>query len=140
MGRAVAGTTHHLQCPDCATDLEPEHNGSSGVLRFSCPGCGGRFRAAPTSPRPVHPSSEAAHAPAPGPNNVTVGPLKLRWRAMILVILERLYWSVTFIGTVIFFLLGGFVPVLGGCLRKETMCWARVVASIGGIWFLVESR
>jgi Peptidase family M48 len=140
MGRAVAGTTHHLQCPDCATDLEPELNGSSGVLRFSCPGCGGRFRAAHTSPSPVNPSSEAAHAPAPGPNNVTVGPLKLRWRAMILVILERLYWSVTFIGTVVLFLLGGFVPVLGGWLRNEIDGWADVVATLGGVWFRVESR
>ena len=45
MGQASAGTTHGLQCPDCATDLESALEASNGVIRLVCPGCGGRFRA-----------------------------------------------------------------------------------------------
>ena len=58
---------------------------------------------------------------------------------MILVILEHLYWSVTFTGSVVLFLLGGFVPVLGGWLRNEIDGWAEVVSALGGVWFRVES-
>src|SRR5271157_2665023 len=40
MGRASAGTTHGLQCPDCATDLELAPEDSHGVLRLFCPAAG----------------------------------------------------------------------------------------------------
>ena len=90
MGRASAGTTHGLQCPDCATELELAPDGSNGVLRLYCPGCGGRFRAAA-------PDRSQWTGPARGPplpDRLSVHS-QLRWRAMVLRILEHLYWSVT---------------------------------------------
>ena len=133
MGRAGAGATQGLQCPDCATELSAAAEGSSGVLRLSCPGCGGRFRAASPAPRIVSGPTEVDLAPS------TVGPLKLRWRAMVLRILEHLYWSVTILGTLVMLALGGFVPVLGGWLRNEIDGWADVVATLGGVWFRVKT-
>ena len=86
MGRASAGTTHGLQCPDCATGLELAPAGSNGVLRLFCPGCGGRFRGAlPSKANDRTPPEVTPLGP------ITVGPLALRWRALVLTILEQLY-------------------------------------------------
>src|SRR3954464_2106187 len=135
MGRAGAGTTQGLQCPDCATELTAAEH-SNGVLRLSCPGCGGRFRAASPAPMSVSGTAEVELTPLGPP---TGGPLKLRWRAMVLRILEHLYWSVTALGTMVMFVLGGFIPVLGGWLRNEVSCWADGVATLGGVWFRVKT-
>lgn len=135
MGRAGAGTTQGLRCPDCATELTAAEH-SHGVLRLSCPGCGGRFRAASPEPMNGNGSTEVELAPL---TPSTVGPLNLRWRAMVLRIVEQLYWAVTALGTMVMFVLGGFVPVLGGWLRNEVSCWADVVATLGGVWFRVKT-
>jgi hypothetical protein len=114
MGRASAGTTHGLQCPDCATDLEVAPEGSNGVLRLFCPGCGGRFRAAlPSKANDRTPPEVTPLGP------ITVGPLALRWRALVLTILEQLYWSVTIAGSMLLLALGGFIPVVRGWLTEE---------------------
>jgi Zn-dependent protease with chaperone function len=135
MGRAGAGTMHGLQCPDCATELESVPEESNGVLRLSCPGCGGRFRAALPSSFNGRPGPEVAPL---GP--LTVGPLALRWRAMVLRILEHLYWSVTIAGSMLLLVLGGFIPVVRGWLRDEIYGWTDMVRALGGIWFCVETR
>lgn len=134
MGQAGSGTTHGLQCPDCATDLELAPEGSNGVLRLLCPSCGGRFRAA----------FQSMVVPAAAPEvttlaPITVGPLALRWCALVLRILDHLYWSVTIAGSIILLALGGFIPVLRGWLDEEIYGWTDVVRTLGGIWFSAET-
>ena len=135
MGQTAAGTTHGLQCPDCAAELEPSPEGSNGVLRLICPGCGGKFRA----------SHQASSNGPPVAQEVaplglsTVGPVALRWRAMVLRVLEHVYWLVTAAGCMLMFALGGFVPVMRGWLQNEIESWADTVRALGGVWFLVET-
>ncbi len=134
MGQASSGATHDLQCPDCATDLELGPEGSNGVLRLLCPGCGGRFRAA--IPNTANHRAKPEVTPlAP----ITVGPLALRWRTLMLTILEHLYWTVTIAGSMVLLVFGGFVPVLRGWLDEEIYGWTDVVRSLGGIWFCAET-
>ncbi len=134
MGQASTGVMHDLQCPDCATDLELVPQGSNGVLRLFCPGCGGRFRAAFQSTAKAKTSAEVTPL-AP----ITVGPVALRWRALVLRILEHLYWSVTIAVSMLLLALGGFVPVLRGWLEEEIFGWTDVVRTLGGIWFCAET-
>lgn len=137
MGQASAGTMHSLQCPDCATELEVVPQGSHGVLRLECPGCGGRFRASP----PVRATNRSDLEPATlAPGSSTVGPVALRWRSLVLAILERLYWSVTAAGALLMIALGGFIPVLRGWLCNEIDGWSSVVSTLGGLWFRVQTH
>ena len=71
---------------------------------------------------------------------ITVGPLALHWRALVLRILEHLYWSMTIAGSMLLLALGGFIPVLRGWLAEEIYGWADVVRTLGGIWFCAETR
>ena len=73
MGQTAAGTAHGLRCPDCATELEPSSEGSGGVLRLTCPGCGGKFRVSQQNAGNGRPP---ARVPAPL-GLVTVGPVAL---------------------------------------------------------------
>jgi Zn-dependent protease with chaperone function len=134
MGRAGAGTTQGLLCPDCATELEPAATGTPGMVRLSCPGCGGKFRVSRTAAPIERPGVELQPLAAP-----TVGPITLRWRSMVLRVIEHLYWSVTIAGSILLFVLGGFVPVLRGWLGNEIEGWGDVVAALGGVWFRVET-
>jgi hypothetical protein len=59
---------------------------------------------------------------------------------MVLRILERLYWSVTFAGSLILFVLGGFIPVLKGWLDEEIYGWSDVVKRLGGVWFRADTN
>lgn len=141
MGQASTGTTHDLQCPDCETDLELAPEGSNGVLRLFCPGCGGRFRAAlqysgNDKATPNDRATPVVTRLAP----ITLGPLALHWRALVLRILEHLYWSMTIAGSMLLLALGGFIPVLRGWLAEEIYGWADVVRTLGGIWFCAETR
>ncbi len=135
MGRASAGTTHGLQCPDCATDLESELEGSNGVLRFSAPAAAAAFGRA-HQPQPGEPTPEVAASPGPttslsARSRCAGGP----WCSG--------FWN-AFTGrspssAPLLFLLGGFIPVLGGWLRNEIYGWADVVRPLGGVWFRVET-
>ena len=135
MGRAGVGTTQELLCPDCSAELEVAPEGSNGVVRLSCRSCGGRFRVARQLDR--HGTALSDLAPLGQP---TVGPVALRWRAMILRILENLYWAVTIAGSILLLGLGGFVPVLRDWLRNEVEGWGDVVRTLGGVWFRAETR
>ncbi len=64
----------------------------------------------------------------------------LVWRNAVLRLFERLYWTVTFTGSVVLLACGGFVPVLRGWLRNEVDDWSDVVATLGGVWFVVEPK
>ena len=139
MGRTGAGTTHGLAV--------------SGLCDRSGAGSRGFQRRAPALPAPAAAANSAhrishratarpaAHEAAPlGPS--TVGPLKLRWRAMVLRILEHLYWSVTVLGSLVLFLaLGGFVPVLRRLApQRDRRLGRRGRGPSGGVWFRVETR
>jgi hypothetical protein len=63
----------------------------------------------------------------------------LVWRNAVLRLIERLYWIGTFSGSVAMLALGGFVPVVRGWLRNEIECWSDVVATLGGVWFAVQT-
>lgn len=54
-------------------------------------------------------------------------------------LIERLYWSGTFLGTLTMLACGGIAPVIRGWLRDEIDDWAGVVACLGGLWFRVET-
>lgn len=137
MGHASAGTAQALQCPDCAAELVAAPHGSNGVSRLECPGCGGRFRVSAPIPEPGHVDAEPSTAPSPP---ATLGPVVLRWRALILVILERLYWSITAAGALLMLALGGFIPVVRGWLGNEIEGWSDVVSALGGVWFSVQTH
>lgn len=113
-----------------------ESKGSTGVLRLICSGGGGKFLASHQAP---HNGQHAAREVAPLGLS-TVGPVMLRWRAMVLRILEHVYWSVTAAGSLLILTLGGFVPVLRGWLYNEVDGWADAVRVLGGVWFRVDTR
>ena len=101
MGQASSGDHARLAVPrlrgDRAGDLAPgSERRASGC---SVPVCWGLFRAASSAARPdVRAEATKAGRPlAP----TTVGPLALRWRALMLRILERCYWSVTIAGSML---------------------------------------
>ena len=54
--------------------------------------------------------------------------------------IERLYWLVTFTGTLVFLACGGLIPVVRAWLRNEIDDWSGVVATLGGVWFQVETQ
>jgi len=64
----------------------------------------------------------------------------LVWRNGVLRLIERLYWIGTFAGSVTILALGGFVPALRGWLRNEIDGWSDIVATLGGVWFAVETQ
>jgi len=135
MDRASAKANLEFLCPDCTSRLERSEEGTLGVLRLSCPGCGSRFRAA--SPGKQRPGR--ADAALESLSQPSAGTIKLWWRALILRILERLYWSGTALGTVVLVGVGGLVPVLGRWLRNEIEGWPEVVEAVGGVWFRIET-
>jgi len=136
MSRTRARVSQTPRCPDCRAVLEAVDATGPNPSRFACPICRGVFRvervpAAPPSPSPSLPPPPVAVAP--------VGSLSLRWRGLVLRVLERLYWSVSPALAVVLFALGGFVPVLRGWLRDEIADWGGVVEALGGAWFQVET-
>jgi len=64
----------------------------------------------------------------------------LVWRNAVLRLLERIYWIGTLAGSLTMLVLGGFVPVLGAWLRDEIDGWSEIVATLGGVWFAVETQ
>jgi len=64
----------------------------------------------------------------------------LVWRSWMLRMIERLYWIGTFAGSVILLALGGMIPVMRGWLRNEIEDWSDIVATLGGVWFRVETQ
>ena len=111
--------------------------GSNGVLRLECPACGGRFRASAPALGNGRPANEV---PSLTPCPSTVGPLALRWRGLVLIVLQHLYWSVTALGALCMIALGGFIPILGRWLRNELDGWSGLVSALGGIWFRVQTN
>jgi Zn-dependent protease with chaperone function len=86
-----------------------------------------------------HGPTRAADSAAQGPPTPLSG-LMLLWRNGVLRLLESMYWTVTFAGSMAILVLGGFVPVARGWLRNEIDGWPEVVATLGGAWFAVDTQ
>jgi len=131
MDRAgAAEVSHGLLCPECATELG-EHP-QSGTAR--CPRCGRPVSIGAELRAPGRTASSATNGSAP------LGGLMLRWRNAILRLIEHLYWTVTLAASLLLLAAGGFVPVLRGWLRNEVDGWSDAVATLGGVWFAVETK
>ena len=142
MGRAQAGISRELRCPDCAGGLEPVDSLADAAesSRFVCPVCRGVFRVERVQPEPARNKPRSSPSPGEAAAPTPVGSIKLAWRALVLWILEQVFWSVNLAGAVVLLLLGGFVPALGGWLRDEVESWTDVVELLGGVWFRTDTN
>ena len=133
MNRAEAGAARGRLCPGCAADLGQLPGDDPRDAEALCPRCGGHFHdgAKGRAARGGAETSPASQRSAP------LGGLRLAWRNWMLRLIERLYWAVTFTGTLVMLACGGIVPVVRGWLRNEVDDWAGVVACLGGLWFRV---
>jgi Zn-dependent protease with chaperone function len=86
------------------------------------------------------PARKPRPSPSPGEAAAPAGSFKLAWRALVLWILEQVFWSVNLAGAVVLLASGGFVPVLGGWIRDEVESWADVVERLGGVWFRTDTN
>src|SRR5438309_3444590 len=135
MDRAEAGASRGLLCPVCATEVEAHrgHGLKGGDGR--CPRCGGRIQVNGLG----HGPGVGREAGVPPPRSAPLGGLRLAWRNWVLRLIERLYWSGTLAGTLVLLACGGFVPVMRAWLRNEVDDWPGVVATLGGLWFRVDT-
>jgi Zn-dependent protease with chaperone function len=69
-----------------------------------------------------------------------LGWVGLAWRNWLLRLIEHVYWIGTFSGSLVLLAFGGIVPVVRGWLRNEIDDWTEIVATLGGVWFRVESQ
>lgn len=126
------------RCPDCAGALEPDTRRPGGS-RYICSDCRGAFRVErvePATPPPIAPEDPAPRASSLAP----AGSVKLHWRAVILAILEAVYWTGTVVMTLAILAAGGALWALAGWVRDEIRGWGGVVESFGGAWFRVETN
>src|SRR5262249_21180337 len=119
-----------------AAELGQPSSQDTGDGDGHCPRCGGSVPPAPTNGRTTRSGAESSSASL---LSAPLGGLRLAWRNWMLRLIERLYWSVTFLGTLIMLPCGGIVPVMRDWLRNEIDDWAGVVARLGGLWFRVET-
>ncbi|MDR3639433.1 MAG: M48 family metalloprotease [Isosphaeraceae bacterium] len=98
-----------------------------------CPGCGETYRARrrdSSSELPVH------RAPEPPP----ASSFALFWRGVALRCLEGLFYTGTALGSVCLLAFGGVFRVGKGWLRDEVAGWSDIVATLGGVWVVTETR
>jgi Zn-dependent protease with chaperone function len=100
----------------------------------SCPHCGHSL------PIDGHGDNPGHEAPSPSAGSPQLGGMRLVWRNWVLRLIERLYWIVTFTGTLVLLACGGLIPVVRGWLRNEVEDWSGVVATLGGVWFQMETQ
>ena len=140
MDRAGAEASGGLYCPECATDLHQfrDQIGLPGETR--CPRCGLVVRAGAPGQDEGRRGRKCRDVPVLAHATPPLGGVRLVWRNGVLRVIERLYWVVTFTGTMALLVCGGLVPVVRAWLRNEVDDWAGVVATLGGIWFRVETQ
>ncbi len=129
MDRAGAGASHGRLCPVCAAEVEAPRDDDSESGNGRCPRCGG----------PGPGARVRREAGGSSQQSAPLGGLRLAWRNWLLRLLERLYWSGTFLGALAMLIGGGFVPVIRAWLRNEVNDWSGVVAMLGGLWFRVDT-
>ncbi|HZW33219.1 MAG TPA: M48 family metallopeptidase [Isosphaeraceae bacterium] len=134
MDRAGVGTARGLLCPECATELEGARGGAGAATVARCSRCGVLVRLDDCGGRPGHEAMGLAHRSPP------LSSLRLAWHNWMLRIFERLYWLVTFAGTIVCLTAGGIIPVIHGWLSNQIDNWSDLVAALGGVWFRVESQ
>jgi len=134
MDRAGARASHGLSCSKCAGELEGYDDDECAPPLTRCPHCGFILPAWRNQRGPARaPSGAPGRSPPPGG-------LMLVWRNGVLRLIERLYWIGTWAGSVTMLALGGFVPVVRRWLRNEIDGWSDIVATLGGVWFAVETQ
>ena len=130
MDRAGAGASHASVCAACAAEQNGHVDPASPPSLAQCSRCG-----APLAPaKGTRPAGNAPNRSPPP------GGLVLLWRNLVLRLLARLYWFGTFLGTLAILALGGLVPVVRGWLGNEIDGWSDVVATLGGVWFTVDTQ
>ncbi len=127
------------RCPACGTGLDPV-SASTYEQRLACPGCGGQFRVrrkqrgGSDSSFTVSGEVPAARTPA------TVGGFGLAARGLALGLVRGAYSAGNLAGSALVFVLGGFVPVVGGWLRDEVSDRRSAFASLGGVTIADPSK
>ena len=135
MDRAGVKTSCRVLCSECESELGRDDDaGPAKSVRGRCPRCG-----AETGPDAAA-RSIARSTERPANEAAPLGGFVLVWRNWVLRILTRLYWTVTFVGSVVLLVCGGFIPVGRGWLRDEINGWSDVVGALGGVWFAVETN
>lgn len=133
-----------LLCPGCGTGLEPfprgavEVNGAAPGHRLYCPSCGETFRARRRGSSPGDEGAVVAAGAAPEPP--PAGSLALFWRGAALRGLEWGYRAGVVAGSAALLACGGFVPVVRAWLRDEINDRAGVLAALGGVHVVTETR
>src|SRR5262249_34119269 len=135
MDRAEGGAVGGGFCLRCAAETGPPPGPEPGEAGALCPRCGGRvaFGANGRAARGRAETWSALQRSAP------LGGLGLAWRNWLLRMIERLYWSGTFLGALAMLACGGIVPVMRAWLHNEIDEWSGVVATLGGLWFRGET-
>lgn len=128
MDRAGALTSRDSLCFACGRALGLAQSDGGESHDPACRRCGARLT---TSRLSGTGQSDDAESP--------VGHLGLVWRGWILRLIERLYWTGEFGGTILLLVVGGFVPVVRGWLWNRVGSWSDVVATLGGVWLRVET-
>jgi Zn-dependent protease with chaperone function/DNA-directed RNA polymerase subunit RPC12/RpoP len=123
-----------LLCSECATELGEHPQSETAPVDARCPRCGGPVFVEVKQRGSGRAAASALNGSAP------LGGLMLWWRNGVLRLLERLYWTVTLAGSLLLLAAGGFVPVLRGWLLNEVDGWSDAVATLGGVWFAVETK
>lgn len=121
-----------LLCPGCGKSLEPLGETNADAPRLRCPECGDTFRAhrrASSHDVPHH------HAGDPPP----VGSLSLVWREGALQSVTLAFHVGTAVGSIVLFVLGGFIPVIKRWLYDEINGWAGLIEALGGVWVVTET-
>lgn len=131
-----------LCCPGCATDLEPLA-GSNGAAagdeprRLRCPRCGETFRA---RRRGTSSGDDPVVVAGPTREPRPAGSFSLIWRGAVLQGLEWGYHAGVVAGSTALLTCGGFVPVLRGWLRDDISDIGGVLAALGGVHVVTETR
>ena len=135
MDRAGVKTSREICCPECQAELDGRGNpGPARGTGASCPRCGAAI-SPDTGTRVIGRITGGTPNPAP-----PLGGFVLVWRNGVLRLLRLMFWTGTFVGSLILLLCGGFVPVARGWLRDEIDGWSDVVSALGGVWFAVETN
>src|SRR5262245_60246376 len=122
-----------LLCPGCGAGLEPLGEGAGDEHRLGCPRCGETFRA---RRRGLSDDLTAVRVADPPP----LGSLSLIWRGAALQWLETGYRLGVFTGALGMLAVGGFIPVIRAWLRDEVSGWGGVLATLGGVHVVTETR
>jgi Zn-dependent protease with chaperone function len=140
MDRAGAEASGGLFCPECTKDLHDFREEVDAAAEARCPRCGIVVRTGGPGEGDGDLGRECRDVPVSVHRTPPLGGLRLLWRNWVLRVIERLYWVVAFAGSMAILACGGVIPVVRAWLRNEVDDWAGIVATLGGVWFRVETQ